>query len=512
MLGLLLVLTLVKGLVTTLLVPVWEFPDEQAHFAQVSYYVESGLDHRGNDLSRELYELEKVMGTVRDERGINNYTYNPNFRPAYSDTLDGPYEQYIESLPDSYRTEYVKREAARYQPGFYLISSLGYRITYNQSLINRIYATRFISVGLSLLMVGLAYLLGWELSRNKGWSLLLATLISFQPMISFLFAGVNNDNLLNVCGLALLWITLYLWNHGWRWWLVCGFGLVSLVGVMTKPLIYPVLLAVSLVVMIEWWYRKRSWREQLTYLGPLLFMGLLAIWFIFIRTWLREGAFPFISTFDSGVGPQIGLIDYLKMQLAKYYRETLVWYWGVFKWLGVVLPLNLIRLLKLIMVIAAVGLVKFSIQKTSDFRRGHLMILILFSVVYVAALTLWDFDVFRKRGFSHGIQGRYFFPTIGAHLGLLLIGWSNLVGRRWRLKWSSLLAGIMIGAHLVSWWTIARSYYSLDSVGVFFVQLSQYKPDYFKYPYSLIWLGVYILILSLYLIRMLQLITREKRP
>ena len=64
---LLLSTTLFKGIMWAASIPIWHGPDEQAHFAQVQYYAEvrKGLSAE-DDLSLEVFESERLLGTLRD--------------------------------------------------------------------------------------------------------------------------------------------------------------------------------------------------------------------------------------------------------------------------------------------------------------------------------------------------------------------------------------------------------------------------------------------------------------
>src|SRR4030042_6263666 len=148
---LLLLVTFFKGIIWAEIVPLWHFPDEQAHFAQVQWYAEQKKPISGEyDLSLEIYESERLLGTLRDERGINKYTYHPECNIDYTNKSLGKYEQYLSSLPKSSRTTYVKREAARYPPLFYLLSSLGYFMGTSGDLFVRVILTRWVSVFLAV--------------------------------------------------------------------------------------------------------------------------------------------------------------------------------------------------------------------------------------------------------------------------------------------------------------------------------------------------------------------------
>ncbi|MBI4099514.1 hypothetical protein HY440_00750, partial [Candidatus Microgenomates bacterium] len=109
----LLAAVLFKSLAWTVLVPVFQTPDEQAHFAQLQWYAEKksfDID-RANNLSLEVAAAEEIIGTRRDIMGNNKYTYHPEYRNTLS----------IPDFPRSYRTIYVGQEAALYPPLYYLL-------------------------------------------------------------------------------------------------------------------------------------------------------------------------------------------------------------------------------------------------------------------------------------------------------------------------------------------------------------------------------------------------------
>src|SRR3990167_1557029 len=70
---------IVKQLAWIAFIPLWQFPDEQAHFAQVQNLVEasSKTGEERATTSREIYESEVILGTDRNDLGNNNYTYHP---------------------------------------------------------------------------------------------------------------------------------------------------------------------------------------------------------------------------------------------------------------------------------------------------------------------------------------------------------------------------------------------------------------------------------------------------
>ena len=86
--------TIANTLSWIILVPVWQYPDEQAHFAQVQDIAELGhVPKKGNDTSYEIAFSEKILGTERDSLGNNLFTYHPDYKIPYSDNFFGPHEK-----------------------------------------------------------------------------------------------------------------------------------------------------------------------------------------------------------------------------------------------------------------------------------------------------------------------------------------------------------------------------------------------------------------------------------
>ena len=102
-----------NSLLWSLLVPLWHFPDEQAHFAHVAFIAEGGdLARHGRypDMNEEIYRSLEILGTKRNDQGNNLFTFHPEYRLPYSPTLIGPEENIINQLPLSSRTNLVVRE------------------------------------------------------------------------------------------------------------------------------------------------------------------------------------------------------------------------------------------------------------------------------------------------------------------------------------------------------------------------------------------------------------------
>lgn len=489
---LLILAALFKGIVWAALIPIWHSPDEQAHFAQVQYYAENKTGLRGgNDLSHEVYESERLLGTLRDERGNNAFTYHPEFRIDYSDTPVGISEGQIRSLGKETRTEYVKKEAARYPPLYYILAAVGYTAGYPFDLFVRVSMTRMISVLMGAATVWVSYLLARSIfPKNALLSLTVASLVSFQPMFTFVTAGVTNDNLLNLLSMTLLWLMADSLRKGMSGGRILAMIVTLGLGVLTKQLIYPFIPLPILVVAHDLVRKQKPGNRVrvLMVLGIIMVIGAAAM----VRL-LQSGLLPWPMPDPRSPMHTMSLGMYLSQKLPVLYRETLPWYWGVFKWLGIVLPLPVLRAIKIVSAAAVIGLARHLIrrirQKRFSITDVQLMLLIVSSIWFIIWLLLWDYELVRSIGFSHGLQGRYFFPNLGAHMTLIAFGLWQLTERFRRQIAKLAIAGSMV-LNLIALRTMLASYYDLSPLGLFLDQASQYKPWFFKSGGLILWVVV----------------------
>jgi hypothetical protein len=200
------------------------------------------------------------------------------------------------------------------------------------------------------------------------------------------------------------------------------------------------------------------------------------------------------------------LSEHVRWTIRHTIAEVIPWYWGVFNWLGVTLPRVVNRIINRVTITAAVGVLVWFIQHR---RPGlwkketqGLLFLGVASVIFFVVLLIWDWLFVRGHGFSFGMQGRYYFPLLSAHMIWLLVGLVTLVPKKWswaRSTWIKIIGLSMIGLNLVGLHTLTAAYYNLSSLTIFFHQVSQYKPFLFKFPLNLLWLLIYAVTLIVFI-------------
>lgn len=494
----LLFFTFFKGIIWLGAVPLWHFPDEQAHFAQLQNIAErKNIAHvGGKSTSREIYESEVALRTLRDERGNNRFTFHPEYNLSYTNSFTGKLEPKLKSLDMSTQQEMAIAEATSYPFLYYTSGAFFYRLAYYGNLFIRVFTVRLFSVLLTTATVWLAYKIGKLVFKKELLALALGVLVSFQPMFTFIGTGVTSDVLFNFFfTLFILGVLLLFPKPNFKSALILISSLIG--GLLTKQqmMIAVVLLPPILTILI--WQKLRHVKKK-SFSKRTIFITLASFLLILLAAKYGE-VFRIKGYIGAGKDDtlrQLGLTKHLIWTVRHTIAEVLPWYWGVFKWLGVVLPRWVNRVQMRLLALSVIGLFVWLFKlfnkrkiKKIDWQIGFLA---LVSFVYFMAVTLWDWHFRQAYGFSFGIQGRYFFPTIVAHMGLILFGLIQLVPQKWQRWLIFLLIGWWISLSHIGLWTVLKSYYQLWPLETLWHQASQYKPFFFKSYWWFLWLGLYL--------------------
>jgi len=496
----LLIFTFFKGVVWTGVVPLWHFPDEQAHFAQVQNYAEFGKKHYRNEqgsTSQEIAISEELLGTLRNKQGNNRFTYHPEYNLFYTQSFIGKDEQKIKNLPHEFRKEMAISEATSYPPLYYFLASRFYLLVNFSDLFTRVFMTRFFSVFVATATIWLVYKIGKLVFQKEILAITLGVLVSFQPMFSFVGSGISSDVLFNFFFTLFIWAALLVFE-GLNFKSLSALIISIIGGLLTKQQMAVALFVLPLVLAPAF-YKKIRKSKKILLSKKSLILSVTVIILIFFA--LRYGEFfrikGYIAAGKDSTLRNLKLTDHLVWTARHSIAEVLPWYWGVFKWLGVTLPRWANRVQMRILGLAILGLliwpVKILRRKKIEKIDWQIGFLAFASIAYFMAVTLWDWQFRKAYGFSFGIQGRYFFPAISAHMAILLFGLTQLIPQRWHkyflaafLIWWTVLLHIGL-------WTVIASYYQIWPLQALWFQLSQYKPFWLKAHWWFLWLGLYLI-------------------
>lgn len=505
----------IKQLVWVSLVPLWHFPDEQAHFAQGAFIAEKGIFPEGTlyDLTDEISISENLLGTQRDKSGNNRFTFHPEYRIPYSRDTAGIFEKEIASMAK--KTEFRqmgKNEASHYPPLYYFFIALFYKILYFNDLFQRVFSARIFQLVFYLGTVFIAFRVARLLfGKNNKYIIPLGLLVSFHPMYSFVSSGVNSDNIANFIFGLFIYISLKIIKGVFNFKKLLEILLVSFLSFYIKPQFYITVPLIFLIILYKL-FSSSSYKKRYK-IGWLIF--LLSLFLSLVSWALKSGrgagiiVYKFMSVYSfKGLIEQFGFYAF-----EHAYREVLPWYWGIFNWLGVTYPRVVHRSINWIVLFSLIGLIIFlvkNIKKINHWPINGIIYLILVNIFFFFGVYLFDWIQFASSGYKFhlGVQGRYFFPLIISHMLFILIGWSELFHFFSKLADIGLkiLVTLMLFLHWYAVFLVVQSYYDLSSLAIFVIQASQYKPWYFK---GIFLITILILALTANLIILIKYLRRS---
>jgi len=304
-------------------------------------------------------------------------------------------------------------------------------------------------------------------------------------------------------------------------------ALVLLLGSVTKQqmlIAYIITFCLGIIKIKDILQILQKYRKQSLIFGSILILAIILV--VILGEFYRILGFITAGKYQGRLS-NLSLIEHMRWSLSHTYREVLPWYWGIFKWLGVTLPRWTHRTMMSIILLAVLGNLIFGFKIVKNWLTHQKIVLInrkiiflyFASLIYFISLMLWDYYFRRAYGFSFGLQGRYYFPVITTHMFFIVIGWEYLFDFiKNKLKLTIKLTEMMITL-LGIWWLIlqfiglfvvAKSYYDLNSLSNFIIEVSQYKSAIFKGDWWLVWLGLYLLSQIIILTILLKSLIYEK--
>ncbi|MGC9348068.1 MAG: DUF2142 domain-containing protein [Anaerolineae bacterium] len=392
--GLLILLTyLIVGTLYVMYTPIWQAPDEPAHYN----YVRSLAEGRGIPIM---------------EAG--------DYDQAYLERLTS------EGFPPDLPVDDLEYEDHQ-PPLYYMLGTMVY-LTFGPS----VRWLRLFSLLLGAVSVTMVFVILREFWPSQpGLTWLGGGLVAFIPQFVAVTASVNNDALV----FALLWLWLWLALRYLRgqispW----ALGILAGALLLTKTTGYGVLLLAPLIVYLR--YRRGSmspkWatHQLVALLLPALLLG--GIW------WSRNAVvygWPDILGLtqhnDVVVGqPETG--EWIAQQgflpfLVDGFRTTFRSFWGQFGWMGVVLDARIyqgLAIFSALTVYGALWRLFEALDRGMDARQRDALIVLSAS----ALITVSMYVGYNLTFVQH--QGRYLFPALPLFALADALGWERLMQRR----------------------------------------------------------------------------------
>lgn len=184
---------LLNGIAWSLIIPLFQTPDEPAHVAYAQYVAETGKPPTGdNQVSHFSAEERRLLRAMRWKE-IQRRTHN---RMPGTAAFDVRLERTVNTASDRVSGGGYT-SATNNPPLYYYAAAAAYRLSPSSELSDRIRVIRGFSAVLAAVTVLFVFLFLRELLPTTPWAWTVGALaVAFQPMFGFTSGGVTSDALL----------------------------------------------------------------------------------------------------------------------------------------------------------------------------------------------------------------------------------------------------------------------------------------------------------------------------
>jgi len=446
-----LLIAFVNAAVWGVVVPPFQAPDEIAHFGYAQYLAQTGKapsQGPGAQYSpQEQAALEnmyffEVIGHP-GERGVLTRTEDSALRAAL--------------VGKNPLGEGGVSSVTNQPPLYYALEAIPYWLSPSHEILNRLVFMRLLSALLSACTVLVVFMFLRELLPGSPWAWTVGALVvAFQPMVDFIAAGVQGDNLLYLASALTFLLLLRAYRRGLTMRRAVAIGAVVAVGTLAKLTFIALLPGIALALLLLAWRAMPAGRAQaLRALGtavaiaavPVLIYGLLNLT-LWHRGTITAGGVAGATNSSLPGGGSISpreTLDYTWelylprlwfMHHAYFTSYPLIAIWlnesvGHFGWLDYNFPAwvyqDAHKIFYVLAVLALIGVVRARAKV-----RPLLPIFACFAVMAVGLLGAIGYAGIRYQ-LNNGtqfVQARYLFPLL-VFYGLLMVMAARGVGRRW---------------------------------------------------------------------------------
>ncbi|HJQ13182.1 MAG TPA: glycosyltransferase family 39 protein [Anaerolineales bacterium] len=399
------------GVGYSLLMPVWEAPDEPAHY-HLAWHLATYEEYPS-------YKINYENGQPRA------YYYFSSWVIRALDTVNPELTRF--RRPKEYVFN-IRKPERRFE-----------WTDENYTFYWGVYVLRWVN----LIIGGIALWLNWKTFKHiapPALALAALALAALTPQYLHIVSSVNNDALGALAGALLLYLAIRFLKESSPWLGLLLIPLAVLLPLFTKLTVLPV--SAALLIILAWkWLFAFPQKRWLLYSALFILLGAGIFYLLFPET--VQSAFYEI---------QWRLFSFRKNALTEKYIKAvssqILWtYWGKVGWLAVGLPLWNVQLL------TGLGVTGMLLQIYSlrKLRVRDLQMGLWIAVWLVAAFTV--LAVFRNGLTTFATQGRLLFPAIGALSLLMVAGWHEILPERFQAYLPALIVLLFFCCNMVLWLT-----------------------------------------------------------
>jgi hypothetical protein len=395
----------------SLLMPIWEAPDEGAHF-HLAWYL----------ARKDQFATEEKNYEARQPRA---YYYFGSVIIRVLDKINPDFSDY--TYPREFKYN-IRIPEARFD-----WNAGNYRFLLG------VYMLRWVNI----LFGALALWLNWKafqlIAPGSPWLRMAAlALMALTPQYLHIMSSVNNDTFGTVAGALLFYLTIRVVKEPANWLALVTAVLAIILPLTTKLTVLPVSLAVLLIIAGKWFFGFKQ--KRLVIISSLVIVVCAGLLYVFfpetIQTASSEITWRLFGLRKKGVD-----LEYL----ITISRQILQTYWGKVGWLAVGLPAGVVNSLTALGIVGAgIHIYRLIKLKTKEPQFTLWIATFVIALFTILAVT--------RNGLTTGAtQGRLLFPAIGALSILMLSGWHDVVPDRhqYRLPW--IVIALMLLLNISLW-------------------------------------------------------------
>jgi hypothetical protein len=397
----------------SLLMPLWEAPDEGAHY-HLAWYL-----HYKNTYATPEKNYEASQPRL--------FYYLDSFVLRAIDKINPDLTAYY--FPKEYKYNIRIRERR------FDWTDENYRFLLG------VYALRWINI----LFGGLALWLNWKtfkliLPEKSTLCLGALAVAAVTPQYLHIMSSVNNDAIGTLAGALLFYLAIRFLKESSNQLGLALMVLAFLLPLSTKLTVLPISAAVLLVLAWRWFWGF-SQKKWLFYSGLLILFCAGFFYFLFPETVqfaLSEVQWRLFSLEKNA----------LTIKYVKEISSQILWtFWGKVGWLAVGLPSWIIYFL------TAFGVIGMALHFGSlvKSRSSHPQFQLWMATWLIAIFTI--LAVFRNGLTTIASQGRFLFPAMGALALLMITGWHDILPERVQHYFPVIILLFFFFCNMVLWLT-----------------------------------------------------------
>lgn len=384
------------------LVPLWQGPDEAAHFSYIQFIAEERampVYHLPYQLYRT--DLQEDIRASRARLEADALSFHPGTVQSFLyGTPPPPAAGNRHAAHGDFRNN-----ALSYGPLYYSYGAAAYLLCYSADVETRVYAVRIATALLMIPFAWFVYRFGRLLLGNRRKGLAFAAFVTLQPMVAHIFAIVNNDAMLVTCAAGSFWLMAsYLSRGDIRH--AAGAGIFAGAAAVAKSHGVFVIAALPLFPLMRFAVTRRMpWRAAAYSIGAALLTA--GPWFAF--SFHQYGSLFGVGGGATGTGPpSVGAV--FTPLFFRWPLTLFVSFFGNFGTLDTPLPARTALVIWYLHIAAfvAVVLAAGTVMARRSLRGGRGLFILCVTLVAGFDLML---ALFFYGGMMDGGQGRYYFTV-----------------------------------------------------------------------------------------------------